>query len=102
MSPRHAHEVFARAVHDLATRPDRIQERLGWAWRHLAVLRPEEMPEGLRSELDGISERWAQASLRPLQGEAMSAALALSDDEAMEAARQILFLEYQLRDWTDE
>ena len=93
------HERLLLAVGALATEPGRIRERLANAYAFLMPLEAKDWPDQLQGEFSVLKERMAHL-LGP-EGDIAALAEALSEDEAVEIAEHILFLDYVHRDWLE-
>ena len=78
---------FTRAVVELATGVDSIQERLSAAWVELMPLKKEDLPEALRQIFEPIEAEMLAAPEDPAT---------LGDDAAAASAERILRLAVQL------
>lgn len=78
---------FTRAVFELATGADSIQERLSAAWVELMPLKKDDVPQALREAFEPIEAEMLAAPEDPAT---------LSDDAAVASAERILRLAVQL------
>jgi hypothetical protein len=88
-------EKFSAAVRTLATGKGRIQERLIEAFQYdLSYVKDENVPEELRDE---VRELMAAATSIPGNDGRLAATISrLTEDEAVEMAKLIMSLHYEL------
>ena len=91
-----AEQRFSSAVRALALGRGRINERLAEAWMHLATLKPDDVPESVGDDFRRIRERWERATHEGREGTITAAATAMTEDQATDAARQILDMHYEV------
>jgi hypothetical protein len=98
----YALEKLAEAVHELATNPGRVQERLAAGWIRLHTVRPDDVPEGeLRTVFLAIKDDLTFEQPTGDEGRLTATLRGTNDEDASEMAARILRLYYDLRERLD-
>lgn len=98
----YAFEKLTEAVHELATNPGRVQERLAAAWMYLHRIRPDDLPDGeLRRLFLTIRDDLTFDQPAGDEGRLTATLRGTSDYDASEIAARILRLHDELREQLD-
>lgn len=96
-------EKFELAVTDMAISHGSLQERLYGAFlAHLGVLVAEDFPPDLRGRFKKLDEQSSRVTAFAGEGDYRATFDRMSDDEASEMARGIMFLHDRLTDHLDD
>jgi hypothetical protein len=94
--PYYALQKLSEAVDALATGAGRVQDRLGQAAICLLNVRPDDIPEDLRSVLMGVKDDLGFEPARGGEGRIAATMRVTGDEDARAIARRILDLYLEL------
>jgi len=98
LSMDYAREKLYQAVHTLATSPESIQERLGWAAQFLVRLQePGDLPEEYREEFGAVCEQLTKEQPSGDEGNIVATARKLTDEQGRKLAERIFSIYVGLR-----
>jgi hypothetical protein len=94
---RYAHEKFISAVYNLATSPEKINERLTSAWMSFHTVRAEDLPDDLKNEFILINEKLKGRDRT--KGTVEQAIAKMTEEEAADLARKIVDFDGHVSDY---
>lgn len=94
----YAAEKFNQAVYSLAIGPERINDRLVSAYGYVLRLTPDHIPDRLRGRVRDLTNSLTREKAKGDEGTLQATLRVISEDEAMDAAREIYELASEVED----